>query len=209
MVVFVSSCLIVVYLAAALCVCSAGETERSAAGEAREPSEEAASPGAPAAGQDEGSASWVREGKPVPDWALYRFEHGESAPVPSGALKEPKWYEKVLFPTVRCPYCGRSVPTWTGSYVFLIIGFVGQIAFSGRFLVQWLASEKARASVIPVGFWWLSIVGSVLLLAYAVSILAWPIILGQAPNIFIYSRNLYFIGKGKGTEAFSRGGGKI
>ena len=108
---------------------------------------------------------------------------------------DPDWHEKVLFPTVTCPYCGRRVPTWKGSYIFLVIGFIGQAAFSGRFLVQWLAMEKARASVIPVAFWWLSIVGSVLLLAYAISIRAWPIILGQTPSVFVYSRNLYFIRK--------------
>ncbi|MBN2711622.1 MAG: lipid-A-disaccharide synthase N-terminal domain-containing protein [Planctomycetes bacterium] len=85
------------------------------------------------------------------------------------------------------------MPTNKGSYIFLIIGFLGQIGFTCRFLVQWIASEKARESIIPESFWWLSIVGSILLLIYSISILAWPIILGQTPNVFIYSRNLYFI----------------
>jgi len=121
------------------------------------------------------------------------------------------WYERVLFPGVTCPHCGRRVPTRKGSYVFLLVGFVGQAAFSARFLIQWLASEKAKASVIPVAFWWFSIVGSLLLLAYAVSIVAWPIILGQTPNVFIYSRNLYFIRKkrrkGEEPRAESAGDG--
>ncbi len=141
------------------------------------------------------SADWVRKRKPVPDRVLYPYstDPAKTAPVPAHEAKPRSWHNRILFPTVRCPYCGRRVPTRKGSYFWLIIGFIGQIGFTARFLVQWLATEKARASVVPTSFWYLSIFGSILLLAYAVSIVAWPIILGQLPNVFIYGRNLYFI----------------
>jgi lipid-A-disaccharide synthase-like uncharacterized protein len=79
--------------------------------------------------------------------------------------------------------------------IFLIIGFVGQAFFSMRFLVQWIASEKEGRSVIPVSFWIFSILGSSLLLTYAIYRKDPVFILGQAPNLFIYSRNLYLIKK--------------
>ncbi|MCX7933841.1 MAG: lipid-A-disaccharide synthase N-terminal domain-containing protein [Planctomycetota bacterium] len=74
-----------------------------------------------------------------------------------------------------------------------MIGFLGQGIFASRFLLQWIASEKAKASVIPYSFWWLSLVGSILLLIYAVHIKAWPIILGQLPGFFVYARNLHLL----------------
>ncbi|MBC2856865.1 MAG: lipid-A-disaccharide synthase N-terminal domain-containing protein [Cetobacterium sp.] len=80
---------------------------------------------------------------------------------------------------------------------FLIIGFLGQTLFSMRFIIQWLASEKAKASVIPFSFWIFSLGGSVLLLIYAIYKKDPVFILGQAPNILIYSRNIYLIKKGR------------
>ncbi len=141
------------------------------------------------------TAPWVLRGEPVPARVLYPY--GEQAPPPQAPAKPRTLLNRVFFPEVRCPYCGRRVPTKKASYAFLLVGFVGQIAFSMRFLVQWIASEKRRASVIPEAFWWLSILGSLLLLTYAIHIVAWPIILGQAPNCLIYGRNLYFIKKAK------------
>jgi lipid-A-disaccharide synthase-like uncharacterized protein len=138
-------------------------------------------------------APWVERNEPVPPEALYPY--GQAAPPPEAPAKPRSFLNRLFFPEVRCPYCGRRVPTKKTSYAFLLIGFVGQVAFSMRFLVQWIASERRRASVIPEAFWWLSIVGSLLLLVYAIHILAWPIIIGQAPNCLIYGRNLYFIKK--------------
>ncbi|HSE63511.1 MAG TPA: lipid-A-disaccharide synthase N-terminal domain-containing protein, partial [Thermoanaerobaculia bacterium] len=51
---------------------------------------------------------------------------------------------------------------------WLIVGFVGQALFSMRFLLQWVQSERARKSVIPVAFWYFSLAGSIVLLAYAI-----------------------------------------
>lgn len=69
-------------------------------------------------------------------------------------------------------------------------GLAGQILFTSRFIVQWLFSERARQSVTPVYFWYLSISGSAMLLAYAIAIRDPVIILGQAFGVVIYVRNL-------------------
>lgn len=75
----------------------------------------------------------------------------------------------------------------------VILGLVGQTVFMGRFLVQWIASERAGKSVIPVAFWWLSLVGSVLLLSYAL-LRADPVfILAQSFGGIVYIRNLMLI----------------
>lgn len=73
------------------------------------------------------------------------------------------------------------------------LGLIGQGAFSGRFLVQWLASERAGRSVVPNVFWVLSIIGSGLLLAYALHRRDPVFVLGQSMGIAIYGRNLHLI----------------
>jgi len=80
---------------------------------------------------------------------------------------------------------------------WLGLGFLAQIMFSGRFFVQWVASEKAGRSVIPVAFWYLSISGSCLLLIYAIHILDPVFIIGQSAGVVIYIRNLYLIRREK------------
>jgi lipid-A-disaccharide synthase-like uncharacterized protein len=77
--------------------------------------------------------------------------------------------------------------------LWLIVGFTGQALFSARFLVQWIASERAKRSVVPQAFWYFSLLGSLTLLAYAIYKHDPVFILGQAAGIFIYLRNLYFI----------------
>ena len=73
---------------------------------------------------------------------------------------------------------------------FAVIGFIGQGLFSMRFIIQWIASERAGRSVIPFSFWIFSLGGSVLLLTYAIYRKDPVFILGQAPNVLIYSRNI-------------------
>jgi lipid-A-disaccharide synthase-like uncharacterized protein len=73
------------------------------------------------------------------------------------------------------------------------VGFGAQILFSSRFLIQWLASEKAGRSIIPVSFWYLSLGGGLLLLSYAIWRRDPVFILGQSTGVFIYSRNIYMI----------------
>ena len=77
--------------------------------------------------------------------------------------------------------------------LWLAVGFLGQALFSARFLVQWIASERARKSIIPHAFWLFSIVGGATLLAYAIYKRDPVFITGQAAGLLIYSRNIYFI----------------
>lgn len=79
--------------------------------------------------------------------------------------------------------------------VWLVIGFLGQALFSGRFLVQWLVSERLKKSVIPNLFWWFSIGGGTVLLIYAIHRADPVFIVGQATGLFIYLRNIYLIYK--------------
>jgi lipid-A-disaccharide synthase-like uncharacterized protein len=88
--------------------------------------------------------------------------------------------------------------------IWIGIGLVAQLMFSMRFLVQWIATEKARASIIPETFWYFSFAGGVLLLAYAVYRMDPVFILGQATGLVIYSRNIYFIWLGKRAPAAAR-----
>ena len=76
---------------------------------------------------------------------------------------------------------------------WLVLGFVAQALFSARFILQWIASERAGKSVMPVVFWYLSISGSVLLLAYAIYRQDPVFILGQSAGLIVYFRNLYLI----------------
>lgn len=82
----------------------------------------------------------------------------------------------------------------------MIIGLIGQGLFSMRFIVQWIASEKAGKSVVPFSFWLFSLGGSLLLLIYAIYRKDPVFILGQAPNLLIYSRNIWLIKKNKAME---------
>ncbi|MGE8336452.1 lipid-A-disaccharide synthase N-terminal domain-containing protein [Pseudomonas laurylsulfatiphila] len=84
--------------------------------------------------------------------------------------------------------------------LWLAVGFVGQIAFTGRFVLQWLYSEYKKRSVIPVSFWYLSIVGSTLLLAYAIYREDPVFIVGQAFGSLVYFRNLQLIAKSKSLK---------
>jgi lipid-A-disaccharide synthase-like uncharacterized protein len=77
--------------------------------------------------------------------------------------------------------------------LWLGLGFFGQLLFSGRFLIQWIASERAHKSVVPITFWYLSIAGSALLLLYAIHRKDPVFIIGQSAGLFIYFRNLYLI----------------
>ena len=83
---------------------------------------------------------------------------------------------------------------------WLVIGLLGQLMFTARFVVQWIASEKAGASVMPVAFWYFSIFGGLIVLAYGIHKLDPVIILGQMPGVVIYSRNLWLIHKGKDKD---------
>lgn len=77
--------------------------------------------------------------------------------------------------------------------IWMAIGFLGQLCFSARFLIQWWTSERQRRSVVPVSFWYFSLGGGLILLAYAVHLGDPVFILGQAAGALIYLRNLTFL----------------
>ena len=77
--------------------------------------------------------------------------------------------------------------------VWLAVGFGGQALFAGRFLVQWIQSERAKRSVVPMAFWYFSIAGGLALLIYALHRLDPVFIFGQALGLLIYVRNLWLI----------------
>ncbi|NOY80165.1 MAG: hypothetical protein GXP31_04075 [Kiritimatiellaeota bacterium] len=83
---------------------------------------------------------------------------------------------------------------------WLVLGFGAQALFSARFIVQWIASERAGRSVVPLLFWYLSLSGSTLLLLYAVHRKDPVFILGQGTGVAIYLRNLHLIYREKRRE---------
>ena len=84
---------------------------------------------------------------------------------------------------------------------WLVLGLVGQTVFSGRFLLQWIYSEYKRRSVIPMAFWYASIVGALLLLCYACYKKDPVFIVAQTSGLLIYLRNLQMRWRGKKTAA--------
>ena len=81
--------------------------------------------------------------------------------------------------------------------IWIGVGLLGQVFFTSRFLVQWIVSERRRESVIPVAFWWFSLLGGVTLLAYAIWRRDPVFILGQATGLVVYARNLSLIGRAR------------
>ena len=79
----------------------------------------------------------------------------------------------------------------------ILIGYVAQLMFAMRFVVQWIASERAGHSVVPVTFWIFSIGGGFMLLGYAIYRKDPVFIIGQAFGVFVYLRNLQFIRRDK------------
>jgi lipid-A-disaccharide synthase-like uncharacterized protein len=81
----------------------------------------------------------------------------------------------------------------TTEQMWLGIGLFGQALFSARFLLQWIATERKRKSVVPREFWYFSLGGGMTLLAYAIYRVDPVFILGQGAGLIVYARNLYFI----------------
>jgi len=77
--------------------------------------------------------------------------------------------------------------------LWILFGFVAQVMFMMRFLVQWIASERAQRSVMPVAFWFFSVAGGALLFIYAIHREDPVFIAGQGIGLFIYLRNLWLI----------------
>ena len=84
---------------------------------------------------------------------------------------------------------------------WIVLGFVAQLMFTMRFVVQWVASERAGRSVIPLAFWMFSIGGGLLLLVYALYRRDPVFIAGQAFGVFVYLRNLQFVRRDRRTTS--------
>ena len=87
---------------------------------------------------------------------------------------------------------------------WLVLGFFAQALFATRFLVQWIASERRKESVVPIYFWYISLAGGILLLTYAIHIKDPVFILGQSTGVFIYTRNLMLIRKQKKSKSIKK-----
>jgi len=85
-----------------------------------------------------------------------------------------------------------NITSW-GGILWVALGLLGQVLFTGRMVVQWLVSEKRKRSVVPVAFWWMSLAGASMLLVYFVWRKDIVGVLGQSTGWFIYVRNLWLI----------------
>lgn len=90
--------------------------------------------------------------------------------------------------------------TPTAELIWLGVGFLAQVMFGMRFILQWLASERARRSIVPEVFWYFSFGGGVLLFAYAIYRADPVFILGQGGGLLIYLRNIHLIWQGKSRQ---------
>ncbi|MDE3237673.1 MAG: lipid-A-disaccharide synthase N-terminal domain-containing protein [Paracoccaceae bacterium] len=80
-----------------------------------------------------------------------------------------------------------------GELIWIAVGLGGQMLFTARFLVQWIASERAGRSVVPLAFWYFSLGGGLVLFLYALERRDPVFMLGQSMGIVIYARNLWLI----------------
>jgi lipid-A-disaccharide synthase-like uncharacterized protein len=95
---------------------------------------------------------------------------------------------------------------WSDAPQWIAIGLAGQAAFFSRFLVQWIASERAGQSVVPRSFWYLSLVGSLVLLVYSIHRREPILALGYVPNAVVYLRNLALLRRSGGRPSAAREG---
>lgn len=98
-----------------------------------------------------------------------------------------------------------ETPPWLDPSLWVAIGFLGQALFMSRMLVQWVVAERRGDAVVPVAFWWLSLAGGLITLAYAVYNRDPVITLAQALGAFVYTRNLVLIRRGRRVASGSSG----
>lgn len=89
----------------------------------------------------------------------------------------------------------ENIPLW-----LLILGSTGQVVFTFRFVYQWLYSERRKKSLLPLGFWLISLTGSLLILIYAIIRKDPVLFVGQFFGFIIYLRNIIIIKKGPRVE---------
>jgi lipid-A-disaccharide synthase-like uncharacterized protein len=87
-----------------------------------------------------------------------------------------------------------DMASWfTNDHIWALVGGGGTALFASRFIVQWFQSEREGRSVIPVAFWYCSIGGGIVTLAYTLHLKSVPLSIGQASGLIVYARNLYLI----------------
>jgi lipid-A-disaccharide synthase-like uncharacterized protein len=86
-------------------------------------------------------------------------------------------------------------------FAWVAMGLFGQVLFTGRMLLQWLVSERSKRSVVPEGFWWLSLIGASMLLVYFVWRRDIVGVLGQCAGWVVYGRNLWLIHRERRLQA--------
>mgnify|MGYP001495867503 CR=1 FL=1 len=89
---------------------------------------------------------------------------------------------------------GLNNLTYT-EFLWVSFGTLGQLIFFSRWIIQWFFSEKYKVSIIPVAFWWCSLIGGFITLIYAYHIKSFPFMLAQAIGLIVYLRNLILIYK--------------
>ncbi|MFI4860333.1 MAG: lipid-A-disaccharide synthase N-terminal domain-containing protein [Phycisphaerales bacterium JB063] len=125
----------------------------------------------------------------------YRFTdaHGQRVELTPGQFAQALHDKQSQHPHTRpFLYILFDITSWTG-VIWVALGLLGQVLFTGRMLVQWLSSERAKRSVVPPAFWWMSLCGAAMLLAYFIWRTDIVGVLGQATGFLIYARNLWLI----------------
>lgn len=101
-------------------------------------------------------------------------------------------------------FAAKLAEWWNGhspaDLIWLGVGIVGQLMFTMRWFIQWIASERARKSIVPAQFWYFSLIGGLMVLAYGIYKIEPIIILGQF-GVFIYARNIYLLWRETDGEA--------
>lgn len=83
----------------------------------------------------------------------------------------------------------------------LIYGSLGQVVFTLRFVYQWVYSHKRHQSILPLGFWLISLTGSMIIISYALVRKDPVLILGQSTGLIVYSRNIWILQRSKKQKA--------
>ena len=90
-----------------------------------------------------------------------------------------------------------------GNPLWFAVGLAGQAVFGARFVLQWIVSEYKKRSYVPVAFWYISLLGSIILLTYSIHRRDLIFMLGLSLNTLIYVRNLHLIYKHSGKAALN------
>lgn len=115
-------------------------------------------------------------------------------------------YIILLTPVAAVFYMLKDIPAFVDQFFrnddiplgVLIFGSMGQIIFTLRFVYQWLYSRRKNESMLPLGFWLISLSGSLIIVAYALYRRDPVLILGQSTGLIVYCRNIYILKKSKG-----------